>query len=715
MSGGLDLRMWRRRRVRLVRQTEAAECGLAAFAMIANYHGLDIDLGSLRPRLRPSFRGSTLKWLMDVADTMGFATRALRVDLDGLASLHLPAILHWNMNHFVALERISGGKALIHDPEGLSHRISMERLSQHFTGVALELRPTTAFTPSSQRQHLRLGQLWQRMSGLKRALAQTLLLSLLLEAFLLASPYYMQLAIDVALPAADVDLMTTLAIGFALFALINAGTSLLRSFVLLSAGTSMGYGIAVNIARRLFRLPVEWFEKRHVGDILSRFQSILPIRQLITQNAVATLIDGVLAILTLGVMFFYNVQLTILALAAFALIVLVRLISFPLQRAAQEAALVAAGREQSTMIESLRGIVTLRLFNREAPRLSMWQNKLIDSLNANFSLSRVGIWQGSLTTLITTLEGVISVWLAIRAVIAGDFSLGMLFAFASYKTQFLQRTSSLVDQAMAFRMIRLHLERLADIALTEEDRSFVANVHGASELKGRIELRDIHYRYSPHDPPVLNGVSLTVEPGEHVAITGASGGGKSTLAKIILGLIEPDEGEMLVDGLPLASFGHRAYREQVGAVLQSDNLFAGSLRDNVTLFDENPDMKRVVAATRAAALYDEIMTMPMGYETLVGDMGSSLSGGQKQRLLMARALYKLPAMLVLDEATSHLDAGREMEVSAAIAAMGVTRIVIAHRRETIAVADRVLQLSKGVLEPIDPRPGVDDLARERVT
>ncbi len=322
----------------------------------------------------------------------------------------------------------------------------------------------------------------------------------------------------------------------------------------------------------------------------------------------------------------------------------------------------------------------------------MWQNRMVDSLNATISLSRVGIFQGSAIGLITALEGVISIWLAVGFVIEGTFSLGMLFAFTVYKGQFLQRTASLIDQAMAFRMLDLHLERLADIALGEEDPSFASDAQGTLPFQGRVELRDIHYRYSPHDPPVLSGVSLSIEPGEHVAITGPSGGGKTTLAKILLGLIDPDKGEILVDGMPLVSFGHRNYRDQVGAVLQSDNLFAGSLRDNITLFAEQPDTAGIVAAARTAAIHDEILTMPMGYETLVGDMGSSLSGGQKQRILLARALYKLPAMLVLDEATSHLDADRERNVSSAIAAMGSTRIVIAHRRETIASADRVLRL-----------------------
>jgi ATP-binding cassette subfamily B protein RaxB len=521
----------------------------------------------------------------------------------------------------------------------------------------------------------------------------------------LATPYYMQLAIDDALPALDIEFLALLALGFGLFALLNAAATLLRAFVLLSAGNSLGYGIAVNVSRRLFRLSIEWFEKRHIGDVISRFQSVAPVRQFLTEGATASLVDGSLALATLAVMFVYSPRLAIIAIAAFGLYGLVRMLSFGPQRQAQEEAIVASGREQSTIIETVRGIATFRLFNREAIRHALWQSRLTDSMNAAMSVIRISAWQNAANGLIFSVEMILSIWVGVGMAMAGSLSLGMLFAFISYKAQFLQRGASLIDQIFAFRMMGLHLERLGDIVHAEQDRSFAAT-QPPRLLRGQVELRQVSFRYSPSDPMVLENVNLVVEPGDHIAITGPSGGGKSTLVKILLGLVEPTEGEVLIDGAPLASFGHRNFRDQTGAVLQDDHLFAGSLFENITLFEDVPDQSAVTRAVEAAALHDDISAMPMGYDTLVGDMGSALSGGQKQRLLLARALYREPRLLVMDEGTSHLDVEREQRVNHFISALGVTRVIIAHRRETILAAERVYSLSAGRLTDVTTVYGV---------
>jgi ATP-binding cassette, subfamily B, bacterial CvaB/MchF/RaxB len=693
----LDLGLFSQSSVRLIRQTEVAECGLACLAMIAGYHGLEVDLGTLRRRFVISMRGAPLKSVMNIADSMGLTPRPVKLPIEELANLNLPVILHWDMSHYVVLEKFRNGKALIHDPASSSKWWDQGELSKYFTGVALELRPSDNFETGEYRETLKLHQLWRRMSGLKRAMVQILVLSLILQAFVLASPYYMQIAVDTVVPAQDGDLLTVLSIGFALFTLINLIASMLRSFVLLNVGKMMGFGISSNIVRRLFRLPIEWFEKRYTGDILSRFQSVTPIQSILTTGAVAALLDGTMAIFTLALMFFYSPTLSFIALIAFALHLLVRVVTFPMERDAQEASIVTGAKVQSMMIETLRGITTLRLFGKEIERHMLWQTKSVDAINASINLSRIGIWQGSADMLILGLESVISVWFAINFVIDGGFSIGMVYAYLAYKGQFLGKASSLIDQAIAFRMLNLHLERLSDIAMTEEDIGFQQPHSVDTELKGRIELRDICYRYNPSDPWVLEGLNLVVEPGEHIAITGVSGGGKSTLMKIILGLLQPESGEILIDGEPLTRFGYQNYRRQIGAVTQDDNLFAGTLADNIALFDPAPDMELVIASAKAASIHKDISNMPMQYETMVGDMGSSLSGGQKQRVLIARALYRQPRMLVIDEGTSHLDGAHEAEVNSAIAKLGITRIIVAHRKETIATAQRVFALEGRIL------------------
>lgn len=708
MNAPLNTGFTVRTKVRLVRQTEMTECGLACLAMVAGTFGLNVDLGSLRRRFQPSLRGVSLRALIAIADQLGLTARAVKVPLEGLKNLHTPAVLHWDMNHFVVLAEVRRGKALIHNPDGQSRWFSLAELSEHFTGVALELRPADNFERGEQRERLRLSQLWRRMTGLKSALLQVFVLSIVMQAFVLASPYYMQVAIDNALPALDKNLLSVLALGFGLFTLINAGASLLRSFVLLSAGSSLSYGVASNIARRLFRLPVGWFEKRHVGDILSRFQSVTPIQQALTQGAIAAVIDGALAVLILAIMLFYSIELTLIAVTAFVLYAVVRAVSFSLQRDAQEEVIIASGKEQTAMVESVRGIVTLRLFNWETARHALWQSRLTDSVNASIHLSRIGIWQTAGNTLIFGLENIFTIWLAIGFVISGGFSVGMVFAYIAYKTQLVQRVSSLIDQGIAFRMLGLHLGRLSDIALADQDLSFAQAPIIRQRLEGHIELRNVYFRYSPADPWVLNGVSLMVEPGDHIAITGPSGGGKSTLVKLILGLLEPDSGEILVDGLPLKQFGYANYRGQVGAVLQDDHLFAGSIADNIALFEDATDQERIVQSAKAAAIHEDVTRMPMGYETLVGDMGSSISGGQKQRLLLARALYRQPRLLVMDEGTSHLDVGRETSINATLATMSISRIIVAHRAETIRAADRILVADQGKLFelPDELRQGV---------
>lgn len=692
-----------RRRVPLVLQTEAAECGLAALAMVAGYHGLKSDLSSLRRQFSVSLKGMTLKTLMGMADALGLAARALRLDLDDVPKLNLPAILHWQMNHFVVLTRCEGGTYWIADPARGERTVTVDEFSRAFTGVALELRPTTNFKTADIRERLRITQLWTRMEGLWPALAQTLFLSVLLQAFVIASPFYLQIVVDDILPRFDVDLLAILAVGFGLFALLNAAANALRQRLFLTVGSLMGFQMAGNLTRHLLKLPVPFFEKRHAGDIISRFGSILPIQAALTAGIVGAVIDGLMALITLVLMFFYSVLLGLITLAAVALALGVRATLFHLMKQRSAEAIIAQAKQDSYLIETVRGITALRLAGAESDRHALWHNKMADTANAKLSLGRVTISLQFVNDLLFAVENVLIVYLAARLVMDGGFSVGMIFAFMSYKQQFVGRATALADRWIEFRMLSLHLERLADIALAEQDRNFGVQPFESEQalFRGAITLSGIRFRYAQSDPFVLDGLDLAVEPGEHLAITGPSASGKSTLMKIILGLTEPEEGEVLVDGEPLGRFGFTRYRQQIAAVMQDDQLFAGSLADNIALFDPKPDMGHVEACAKIAAIHDEIIRMPMRYETLVGDMGAALSGGQKQRVLLARALYRRPKVLVLDEGTAHLDTELEARVSNAIAELDITRIVIAHRPETIRRASRAVLLAGGKIHRIE--------------
>ncbi|MBX7535153.1 peptidase domain-containing ABC transporter [Qipengyuania sp. GH1] len=699
--------------IRLETQTEIAECGLAALAMVARFHGLDVDLGSLRRRFTAPTRGASLSSIMNCAEQLNFIVRPLRIELEDLGALQLPAILHWNMNHFVVLERVKGSKAWILDPAGSSGWLKIEEVSRRFTGVALELAPSVDFQGGEYRHRPKLKQLWSSSAGLSKSLGQVLLLSLVAQALLLILPFFSQIAIDRAVAEHSHQTLTALAVGFGLIAAVHALVYWLRATVLLSSGANLSYGLSSNLARRLFRLPIAWFNNRHVGDVLARFQSLKPIKSALTEDTVMAALDGTFALITLIVMFFYSPYLAMIPATGFIIYFAIKGLLFDRDQAAQQLSIIASSKEQSFLIETLKGIRSIRLSNKGRNRELRWRTRLVDSINAETNAKRISNVQMVGKTLITNLENVVFLWVSFSLVISGSLSLGAAFALYAYKVHFSSSSVSLIEKVWQFRLLGMHLDRIADIALSPEDVRFNESPRAAREIRGGLELRDIWYRYSNFDKHVVKSASMRVEPGESVAITGRSGEGKSTLAQILLGLLDPEEGELLVDDLPLSIFGYEAYHSGVAAVLQDDCLFAGSIFDNISLFDAAAEESEVVRSAQIADIDADIRSMPMGYDTLVGDMGAALSGGQKQRILLARALYQKPRILILDESTSHLDVASERRVGRAVADLGITRIIIAHREETIRTADRVFEMKGGSLTEISAtqkEPSVYDKA-----
>lgn len=691
----LSLRFFHRRRLPVLLQTEAAECGLACLAMVCSYWGHRIDLANMRRRFSVSIKGATLKGLMTMAGSLALRARPLKLDLDHLKDLQLPCVLHWDMNHFVVLKAVRRDKVIVHDPAVGERRLPLSLFGEHFTGVALELSPVGGFEKRQETQSFTLLSLMGRVVGLRRGLGQLLLLGLAMQVCALATPFYLQWIVDEALIAADRDLVTVLGVGFLLLVLTQTAIGAVRAWVTTVLATQLNFQWLGNAFDHLMRLPLAYFEKRHLGDIVSRFGSIQTIQKSLTTQFVEGVIDGLLVVGTLFVMLLYSPQLAAVACVAVGSYGLLRWAVFRGLRDASAEQIVHAARQQTHFLESTRGVQSVRLFGRAQERRAGWMNALADQFNADLRIAKLSISHQTANQLLFGVERIVVVWLAALAVIDARFSVGMLFAFVSYKDQFSQRLASLIDKAFELRMLRVHGERVADIVLTEPEADEQDIELAPQDISPRIELRGLSFRYADGEPLVIDRLDLLVPAGQCLAIAGASGCGKTTLVKLLMGLLEPTGGEILVGGVPLKRLGLHNFRRMVGTVMQDDPLFAGSIADNICFFEPAPDRARVEACARLAAIHGEIEAMPMGFDTLVGDIGSGLSGGQKQRLLLARALYRSPRFLVLDEATSHLDLANEQRVGSAIKQLALTRILVAHRPETLAMADRVIVMHEG--------------------
>jgi ATP-binding cassette subfamily B protein RaxB len=632
---------------------------------------------------------------MQVAAQLGLACRPLRIELGHLGQLRLPAILHWDMAHFVVLKAYKKKGIVVHDPAAGEKWLSIAEASKHLSGVALELSPTEEFCRTDERVRLPFSVFWSGMSGNTHALTQILVLSVVMEILVLAAPFYMQLTVDEVIARGDVDLLLVLALGFALLVLIKVASTATRSFIVLILQNTLSFQIGARLFHHLVRLPLSFFEKRHIGDILSRFGSIEPIRNMLAEGLITGLIDGLMAVLMLVMMFTYSVQLGFVILFAFALYATLRLALFRMFRQRNENVIQSKAQENSTFIETVRAVQSLKLLNHENERASQWLNRYADYVNANVRLGRARISFQAMNDTIFGLENVITVYLAARLALDNLITVGMIFAFISYKLQFTQRTALLVEKLVDLRILGLHLERLADIALTPLERGHDQDLSYMRPIRGAIELRNVCFRYAETEPLILDNVNLRVAPGQFMTIMGPSGSGKTTLVKIMLGLLEPTSGDVLIDGIPLALIGPRAYREQIGAVMQEDKLLSGSIADNICFFETTFDQQRMIECAQIAGIHDDIMVMPMNFNSLIGDMGSSLSSGQKQRVLLARALYRRPRILFLDEGTAHLDTEKEREINANLRYLSMTRVSVAHRPEITHGADMILRIGRG--------------------
>lgn len=682
----LDLKL--RRRVPVVHQTESSECGLACLAMVCGHYGRNVDLIALRRQFNLSARGATLAGVMETGTHLGMETRALSLDLYELSDLRLPCILHWNFNHFVVLVSIGKKGFVLHDPARGRRIADPNEMSQCFTGVALEVWPGSAFVQETVQNRISMRSLLRGVHGIHGALTKIFCFSLFIETISLMMPVGTQLVMDHAIPAGDHGLLSLICAGLMFFILLRATVSMIRAWSTLVMETLINVQWQSGLFRHLLQLPLAYFERRKQGDIQSRFGSLDTLRTTFTTSVVGAIMDGIMVVCVLVMLVLYGGWLTAVVLNFTALYVMIRLLTYSHYRQLSEDALVKGARASSYFMETLYGIATIKMQGMGERRSRHWLNLKIDAINTGIRLTRMDMLFGGINTFVTACDQVVILWLGTSLVIDNQMTIGMFVAFGVFRSQFSARVGSLTNYLLQLRMMSLHNERISDIALNEREEIKPDSGLKAAMQPVGLETRGLSYRYDSQSPPVFVDLSLCIRPGESVAITGPSGSGKTTLLKVLCGLFEPDTGRILMDGTDIRQLGINNYHKMTACVMQDDRLFSGSVRENICGFTEITDEEWMMECARVSCIHDVIMAMPMGYETLIGELGEGLSGGQKQRLFIARALYRRPGILFMDEATSALDTESEIAVNQAIKRLNITRVIIAHRETTLKSADR---------------------------
>lgn len=690
---------------KVILQGEAAECGLACLAMIAAHYGNVNDMAGMRRQFAVSQRGVTVAALIRHASALEMGARPLRLELADLPALKLPCILHWNLNHFVVLARVLPGArgVVVLDPALGERRLSLSQVSAAFTGIALEFTPTPRFERHDHTTALSLRGLIGPVRGLRRATLQLLSWSAALELFAVVLPIFNQVVIDEVILSGNRPFLATLFCAFLLLIAIYTAIDYARSRFLMRWSFEVNLQWVARVFSHLTRLPVAFFEKRHLGDITSRFESITIMQNTLTSLMLETALDLVLAVLSMLILFVYSWQLALLTLGCVLLYgVLRERLQEPLRNATNDGLLMHA-QERSYFLETLRSMTAIRLYGKESDRTARWLNLKQNAANCEARRQRIIALAKVLNTAIFSVQALGLFYLGAGLVMENALSVGMLMACSVYAVIFSSRATRLVNLLVDLNMTRLHAERLSGIVHEPTEPAQSGNVD-LSQVKGTITLTQVRFRYSPAEPWILDGIDLHIGAGESVVLTGASGCGKTTLCKILMGLLEPTEGEMLVDGMPVSALGLSNYRKLVSAVMQEDSLQQGSVADNISFFARDAEPERIRECARQAAIDADIMATPMAYQTLVGETGNLFSGGQKQRILLARALYKRPRILALDEATSHLDNDNERRISHVIRQLQLTRIIVAHRSGAISASDRIFEVHQGKLRECAPTP-----------
>lgn len=693
----LSTHLIEKRKTPVVLQSEAMECGLACLSMAMASYGRDIDLIVLRQRNPASMQGMSFAKLAEVAEKEGFLLTPYFAEADQMAELQLPGILHWKGNHFVVMTEYTPGKSVtIHDPAIGVRKLNWSQFVEGFSGACCDLAPLATMKKEVQKERLSVFTFLKKTPDYLSIFIKLGVIALFLEIMVLISPLFLQTVVDEVIPVGDNKLLWSLTAGFLGLALIRSSFKLVHGWLGLILSGLLAVVMKQMTFHHMLKLPLTWFEKRGVGTVTARFASLNSIRATLSDNVLLAIVDSIMALVMIGVLLVYQWKLALLALALSAISFVITIVMYRRYALAASEGILADAEENRVLVESVTAVPTLKMFGQEMRQLYNYKRKVVASTNRMLDMLRVKTWHESIQTLLSSLSDVIIVAAAVSMVLDNSLTMGVLFGFYAYKNILADKLHSLAGSYFSFRLLSVYSSNVADVLLSEKEKESDRSLKVSA--KPALHFEGINFTYDEAERPTLSNFNLSVAPGEIVGVTGPSGGGKSTLIKLLTGSLEPSSGSIKLDQENLIGVPPKQIREHMGVVLQSDYLLTGTLLDNITMFEANPDMEKVVQAVEDAALTQDIGNLVNGLNTFILGHAPTLSGGQKQRLLLARAFYKNAPVLVLDEATSALDVDREIHVCEAIRRKGLTTLMIAHRQETLSRCDKVIRIEQSVIE-----------------
>jgi ATP-binding cassette, subfamily B, bacterial CvaB/MchF/RaxB len=688
-DAGLNLRLWPRKAMPLYLQMESAECGLACLAMVAGHYGSTVGLEELRAKFDVSVRGTSLQDLANMADQISLNARCVELTADEIGQLRMPAVLHWEGNHWVVVKKTSAKGLQLNDPSLGERWVGWAEARTKFSGFAADFVPRARLERAPPEPRLKFVTLLRSFPGLGAAALQLMAVSIVLEIIALLTPYYTQIVMDHVLVTGDRDLLTIVALATGFLLVFQTVFTAIRGWAGVVLSQNVGYQLYAHVIRHLFRLPVTFFVRRQAGDLVSRFDSLGQLAHSLTRTSIEIVLDALISIGTVAMMFLYSATLAWISIGTFALMLVVKIIVFSSsQRVVAERTFLDAKR-QSHLIESLRGIHAVKMAQAEVLRSQQWTTQTRHVLDKDAATERINLASTLVQTITTGAAHIVVIYFAAQMILANQLSVGMLFAFMAYQGNFAGRASAFADRIMWLRTMKVHFGRVGDIVFAATEPLAELRSKVPQPKASTVETVGLGYRYTKSDPLVFKAVSLNVNAGETIALVGPSGCGKTTLLCVLGGIYLPNEGTLAYDNERVTQANATSLRKRVAFVFQNDELFEGSIEDNIAFFEPQPDRARVQHCAQLAAIANDIATFPQGFKTRLAEQGAGLSGGQRQRMLIARALYRQPSLLVLDEATSQLDVATEKLVLHNLKSLGITIVMSAHRPDAIAVADRI--------------------------